>query len=155
MDGNGFWSKCGIYPTHIRLNLRDDEENTAWLRCLILSSDEAGNRYEKVSTGLRPPEAKIHTSWPASSGKHYFGDAKHLAVYITGAAWLDKEWSTWRWTWIRARVGPLPDWMRMEKLEHLGKDRYRISLSAPCRGLAGIISCCGGIISTRGCGALL
>ena len=37
-----------IYPTHIRINVEDDPDNTAWLRSLELyAEDESGARYDR------------------------------------------------------------------------------------------------------------
>lgn len=81
-----------VYPTHIRLNLRDDAANTAWLKGLdFYLEDEKGNRYEKISNGVTAtgdPDTPFMASHRLESS--YFGDAKHLTVHITGAEWLDK-----------------------------------------------------------------
>lgn len=81
-----------VYPTHIRLNLRDDGANTAWLKGLdFYLEDEKGNRYEKISNGVTAtgdPDTPFMASHRLESS--YFGDAKHLTVHITGAMWLDK-----------------------------------------------------------------
>lgn len=82
-----------VYPTHVRLNLEDDENNTAWLKSLeFYLEDEKGNRYEKISNGITAtgsPDSPFMPSHRLESS--YFGDAEHLKLCITGASWLDKE----------------------------------------------------------------
>lgn len=82
-----------IYPTHMRLELDDVPENTAWLKGLdfyILTDD--GNVFESGSNGLvatGKQGSPMMASWRADST--YFYDAEHLKLVITGAEWLDKD----------------------------------------------------------------
>lgn len=83
-----------IYPTHIRLELKDHPDNTAWLRGLeFYLEDEKGTRYEKISNGISasgdPEGTPFFPSHRLESS--YFGDAERLTVHITGAEWLDKD----------------------------------------------------------------
>ena len=86
-----------IYPTHMRIKLEDDPDNTAWLRSLELyAQDESGVRYDKpggiIATGS--PDSPFYQSFRLDSS--YFSESEHLTLHITGARWLDKDTS---WTW--------------------------------------------------------
>ena len=84
-----------IYPTHLRLEVRDDPNNTAWLHDLeftiqaedgmVFSSEISGI----TATGSPEEGNKSMISYRAESS--YFYDAEHLTLVITGAQWLDKS----------------------------------------------------------------
>lgn len=123
-----------IYPTHIRLNLGDDETNTAWLRSLeFYLEDENGSRYEKISSGI---SATGSTDSYFMAGHRlessYFGDAEHLTIQITGATWLEKDLEYVQVNLKTGQAGRMPGWMRLEQVERLGENRYSLSVSAPC-----------------------
>ena len=94
LDGQRIYvESVEIYPTHIRLQLQDDPDNTAWLKGLdFYLEDERGNRYEKIANGISatgdPDGTPFFPSHRLESS--YFGDAEHLTVHITAATWLDK-----------------------------------------------------------------
>ena len=92
-----------VNPTHARLAVSSDPDNTAWLDGLdFYLEDERGNRYEAgsrssgsgrlVSSGEDGTNDVIHYYLESS----FFRSPKHLTLYITGARWLDKdkEWVT-------------------------------------------------------------
>lgn len=87
-----------IYPTHMRLELDDVPENTAWLKGLdfyILT--DKGEVFESSSNGLvatGKQGSPMMASWRADST--YFYDAERLTLVITGAEWLDKDME-----WVR------------------------------------------------------
>ncbi|MDD2956779.1 MAG: DUF4179 domain-containing protein [Oscillospiraceae bacterium] len=134
LDGQRILAKdVEIYPTHIRLNLGDDVDNTAWLKSLdFYLEDERGNRYEKIGSGIT---ATGSTDSYFMAGHRlessYFGDAKHLTVHITGATWLDKDMEYTEVDLKAGTAGPLPDWLRLEDVERLSENRYRLVFSAP------------------------
>lgn len=107
-----------IYPTHMRIILEDDPDNTAWLRGLdFYVEDEKGNRFEAgsgslVSTGS--PDTPFTGSYRVESA--FFTDGERLTLCITGAKWLEKER---QWTWADlsdGSTGWLPDGVKL--LEH-------------------------------------
>ena len=94
LDGQRLYVKnVEIYPTHVRLNLEDDESNSAWIKGLeFYLEDEKGNRYEKISNGITASGSTDSPFMPSHRlESSYFGDAEHLKLYITGAEWLDKN----------------------------------------------------------------
>lgn len=137
LDGQRLQAKdVEIYPTHVRLNLADDENNTAWLRSLeFYLKDERGGRYEKISSGITAtgsPDSHFMAGHRLESS--YFGDAEHLTVMITGATWLEKDLEYVPVNLKTGRAGGMPGWMRLERVERLGEDRYSLAISAPCKG---------------------
>lgn len=82
-----------VYPTHLRVNLDDAPENTAWLKGLDLYlENERGEQYHSGINGISaagdPDGEGYATFWLDSP---FFGQGKHLNLYITGAHWLEKE----------------------------------------------------------------
>ncbi len=82
-----------IYPTHIRLNLKDDPGNTAWLKSLVFYlEDENGKRFEQVSNGITATgseDTPMMCSFRIESS--FFSECRHLTLYIKEAIWLDKD----------------------------------------------------------------
>ena len=121
-----------IYPTHIRLELEDHPDNTAWLTHLDFHlEDEAGNRYESVVnniSGSGSPDSPFHSTWRLESS--YFGDTEHLTVHIAGAAWLDKgnEYAVLDLTGAGKSRG-LPEHVRLADVRRNGGDRQVIFLT--------------------------
>ena len=81
-----------IYPTHMRINVTQEEENTAWLKGLnfyIKSGDEMFKAGVDglVATGTMEVSKKV--CYRAES--IYFYNAEELDLVITGAQWLDKN----------------------------------------------------------------
>jgi hypothetical protein len=82
-----------IYPTHIRLNLLDDETNTAWLQALTFYlENEHGERFEAMKHGIAAT-GSIDSPFMASHRleSSFFSESQRLTLYITDAVWLDKD----------------------------------------------------------------
>ena len=81
-----------IYPTHVRINVEGDPDNTVWLKELdFYLENENGERFEAVSNGVSAsgdPDTPAMKSFRLESP--WFADSKHLTLHITGADWLDK-----------------------------------------------------------------
>ena len=82
-----------VYPTHLRVNLDDAPDNTAWLKGLDLYlENEHGEQYHNGVNGISasgdPDGEGYATFWLDSP---FFGQGEHLTLYITGATWLEKE----------------------------------------------------------------
>lgn len=82
-----------IYPTHLRLELDDVPENTAWLKSLdfYIETDD-GQVFETTKNGLiatGKEGSPMMASYRADST--YFYESEHLRLVITGAEWLDKD----------------------------------------------------------------
>ncbi len=81
-----------IYPTHVRINVADHPENTAWLKGLeFCLENEKGQRFEPISNGITATGGdgtESYVSFRLESA--YFARSRHLTLHITGAEWLDK-----------------------------------------------------------------
>lgn len=86
-------SEVEIYPTHLRVNIDDAVENTAWLKGLDLYlENENGERFESSINGITAtgdPDGKGYATFWLDSP--FFSQGKHLTLYITGAHWLEKD----------------------------------------------------------------
>ena len=85
--------RAEIYPTHMRIELSDDPDNTAWLRSLeFYVEDESGRKNEPISNGITGTGS---TGSPATASLHqestFFWNSKKLTLHITGCQWLDKD----------------------------------------------------------------
>lgn len=82
-----------VYPTHLRLNLADHPDNTAWLVGLDFHlTDGEGRRFDPVSNGISAsgsPDTPFLTGYRVESP--WFAGADRLSLVITGAKWLDKD----------------------------------------------------------------
>lgn len=82
-----------IYPSHMRVNIEDVPENTAWLKRLdFYIKTDYGMRFEPVSNGVTATgsgDSKTMVSFRADSS--YFYEAKKMKLVITGAQWLRKD----------------------------------------------------------------
>lgn len=112
-----------IYPTHIRVNVEDDPDNTAWLRRLeFYAEDENGGRYERPSgiTATGSPDSPAYRSFRLDSA--YFADSEGLTLCLTGATWLDKDKE---WTWVDLDTGAagfLPEGVSLRESSREGED---------------------------------
>jgi len=81
-----------VYPTHLRVNLEDDPNNTAWLKGLDLYlENEHGERYHSGVNGISAagdPDGEGYAAFWLDSP--FFGQGEHLTLHITGARWQDK-----------------------------------------------------------------
>ena len=123
-----------IYPTHMRINISDKAENTAWLKCLDFYVEaDWGKRFEPVQEGLTSTgdgEGATMTSYRADST--YFYDAKSLKLVITGAKWLRKDMEKVYVNLRTKETDPLPEGVELYLTEEksLGwivqfKNKYR------------------------------
>lgn len=113
-----------IYPTHLRLEVRDDPGNTAWLKDLdfyiqtedgtVFSSDISGI----TATGGVDDDSQSMVSYRAESS--FFYDAKELTLVITGAQWLEKDRERIRVDLATGQTDPLPEGVTFEKAERQG-----------------------------------
>lgn len=114
-----------IYPTHIRINVEDDPDNTAWLVGLELyAQDENGVRYDRpggiIATGS--VDSPFYRSFRLNSS--YFAESERLTLYLTGATWLDKDEE---WTWVDLNTGAtgfLPDGVVLHDVSWEGDDVF-------------------------------
>lgn len=93
LDGqNVTFTEIEIYPTHMRIDIKTDQSNTAWLADLdlyILADDN--KEFKPASNGTRATgstESMEMDSYYCDSA--YFQKAEKLTIVVTGAHWLDK-----------------------------------------------------------------
>ena len=94
LDGQSLTvTEVEVYPTHVRVNMADDPDNTAWLKGLAFYlENEDGERFEPISNGISATgveDSPAYVSFRLESP--YFADSEHLTLHITGAEWLDKD----------------------------------------------------------------
>lgn len=86
-------TEAEVYPTHVRVNVADAPDNTAWLRDLeFYVENEDGQRFEAISNGITATgdaDSPANISYRLESP--YFARSQHLTLCITGAEWLDKD----------------------------------------------------------------
>ena len=120
LDGQRFTlTEVELYPTHLRINLDDDEENTAWLRSLDLYvENEHGERFESTINGITasgdPDGEGYATFWLDSP---FFSQGELLTLHITRAKWLDKEASRVRLDLKAGTAENLPEGVQFLKAE--------------------------------------
>lgn len=100
-----------VYPSHLRLNVRGAEENTAWLKSLrFYIETDRGERFDTVKNGV---SATGSTATPEMvsyrADSTYFHTAKHLTLCITGAEWLDKDMETVRLDLASGTADAMPE----------------------------------------------
>jgi hypothetical protein len=82
-----------IYPTHIRFNFSDKDNNTAWLKSLsFYLENEKGKRFDKITNGITAtgsPNSPMMRSHRLESS--FFSNSKELTLHIIGVEWLDKD----------------------------------------------------------------
>lgn len=83
-----------VNPTHARLNLSDDPDNTMWLSSLeCYLTDGSGNRYEMGTSGSVSASGSFQTSGSISyyMDSPYFTKPEQLTLHITRITWLEKD----------------------------------------------------------------
>lgn len=94
LDGQTFTlTEAEIYPTHLRLSLRADPDNTAWLEGMeMYLENEHGERFEKSINGVTavgdPTGEGMGSFWLDSP---FFSQGQHLTLHITAVQWRDKD----------------------------------------------------------------
>ena len=82
-----------IYPTHIRINVKEAEQNTAWLKSLRFYLElENGHQIKTISNGISATgsaDTPSMVSYRAESS--FFYEADCIRLYITSADFLDKD----------------------------------------------------------------
>ncbi len=106
-----------IYPTHIRLNLQDDDRNSAWLQSLTFYlEDEKGKRFESISNGVTAT-GSVDSPFMASHRleSSFFSQSESLTLYITDAVWLDKDMSRVKVDLANGVADRLPEGVKLER----------------------------------------
>lgn len=133
MDGQMMTlTEVEVYPTHLRINLDDAPENTAWLKGLDLYlENEHGERFESSVNGISAsgdPDGKGYSTFWLDSP--FFSQGEKLTLYITGSRWLEKEGSRVRVDLKRREVSGLAENVRFIGAEQHGREWW-LSFAAP------------------------
>lgn len=106
-----------IYPTHMRLNLEDEEGNTAYLKGMsYYIENEKGKRFEKISNGISATgkeNSPMMNSYRLEST--FFSNSKSLTLYITGTKWLDKDKQKVKLDLVHQTAEELPEGVTFER----------------------------------------
>lgn len=87
-----------IYPTHLRINIQEAEDNTAWLKSLRFYLElENGTQIQTISDGISATGSTTTPSMVSYRAESpFFYEADCLRLVITGADFLDKDRETVR-----------------------------------------------------------
>ena len=100
-----------VYPTHMRVDIEESPDNTAWLKRLdFYIETDWGMKFDPVSNGITATgstESPSMVSYRADST--YFYEADHLKLVITGAQWLRKDMKTTYLNLVTGEHGEIPD----------------------------------------------
>lgn len=111
-----------VYPTHMRVEIAESEDNTAWLKDLdFYIETDWGMRFDTVSSGITATggaDTRSMVSYWADST--YFYEANHLKLVITGAQWLRKDMETTYLNLVTGETGPLPEGVEFESAQREG-----------------------------------
>lgn len=111
-----------VYPTHIRVEIAEDGDNTAWLKDLdFYIETDWGMKFDPVSNGVTATgsaDSPSMVSYRADST--YFYEAEHLKLVITGATWLRKDMETTYVNLLTGETGELPEGVVFESAEREG-----------------------------------
>jgi len=120
-----------VYPTHLRVNIVDSPENTAWLKGLdFYIETDWGMRFDTVSNGISATgseDTRSMVSYRADST--YFYEAKHLKLVITGAEWLRKDMERVYVNLVTGETGELPEGVTFDsatRTDYGWKVRFRV-----------------------------
>lgn len=119
LDGQKItFTTIDIYPTHLRVNVADAPDNTAWLKRLdFYIETDWGMKFESVANGITATgsmDSPMMSSYRADSS--YFYDAKHLKIVITGAEWLDKDMERVHVDLRTGQTDPLPEDVTLDSI---------------------------------------
>ena len=120
-----------IYPTHMRINLSYDPNNTAWLRSLrFFAENEHGIRFDSISNGV---SAFGTTDSPhmASHFLHspFFAESEQLTLFIEEVEWLDKDMERVRVDLANGIAEKLPEGVRLDESRFDGQS-WHLSFAA-------------------------
>ena len=100
-----------VYPTHMRVDIAESADNTAWLKKLdFYIETDWGMKFDAASSGILATgsaDSPSMVSYRADST--YFYEADHLKLVITGAQWLRKDMETTYLNLVTGEHGELPE----------------------------------------------
>lgn len=108
-----------VYPTHMRVDIEESPDNTAWLKDLEFYIETDSDMIFDASSGgitaTGSGDTPSMTSYRADS--LYFYEAEHLKLVITGAKWLRKDLQTVYLNLVTGEHGDLPEGVQFESAE--------------------------------------
>ena len=112
LDGQAITvTEIEVYPTHMRVDIAESADNTAWLKGLdFYIETDWGMKFDPVSNGIvstGSTDTPSMVSYRADST--YFYEADHLKLVITGAQWLRKDMETTYLNLVTGEHGELPE----------------------------------------------
>lgn len=100
-----------VYPTHMRVDIAESADNTAWLKDLeFYIETDWDMKFDPVSNGITATgsaDSPSMVSYRADSS--YFYESNHLQLVITGAQWLRKDMETTYLNLVTGEHGVLPE----------------------------------------------
>lgn len=113
-----------VYPTHMRVEIGEAAENTAWLKDLdFYIETDRGMRFEPVSNGISATGAENSLSMVSyRADSSYFYEAQSLKLVITGAKWLRKDLEKIYLNLVTGESGELPEGASFESAKRIGND---------------------------------
>ena len=100
-----------VYPTHMRVDIQEAGDNTAWLKDLdFYIETDWGMKFSAASSGIistGSADSPSMVSYRADST--YFYEADRLKLVITGAQWLRKDMETTYLNLVTGEHGELPE----------------------------------------------
>lgn len=117
-----------VYPTHMRINVTDAPENTAWFKGLEFYVENGeGESFSNNANGMLSfgsSQEDDVVSYYAESP--YFYEAEHLKMVITGVDWLEKGMEE---TWVDLKTeetGPLPEDTVLKEIQRTDDGRVKL-----------------------------
>ncbi len=111
-----------VYPSHMRVDISEAEDNTAWLKDLYFHIEsDWGMRFEPVSSGITATgsaDSPSFVSYRADSS--YFYNANKLELVISGAKWLRKDLQSSYVNLSTGETGQLPAGASFESAQRQG-----------------------------------
>lgn len=124
-------TNIAVYPTHLRVEITESEDNTAWLKNISFYIEtDGGEKFEPVSNGVTATgtaDSPSMLSYRADSP--YFYEAEHLKLVITGAQWLRKDEESTYVNLITGEHSKFPDGAELEEIQRQ-EDAWVIKIRA-------------------------
>lgn len=115
-----------IYPTHMRLNLKDDSANTAWLNSIkFYIENERGERFDTITNGISASGTQEEGSRFMASHRlesSFFSKSESLKIYITAVTWLDKDMAQIEVDLANESAENLPEGVSIGEFERKGNN---------------------------------
>ena len=131
-DGQDFTvTTIDISPTRTRINIVENETNTAWLRSLsAYLIDENGNRFEQTGYCQDNKYSQSKTTYYLESS--FFAKSENLTLVISDAVWLDKNTELTKIDLIDHSASNLPPGVELVYIGQIDNN-YIITFSAQNR----------------------